>query len=314
LKESKLSYIALALSVGAAAISGLSGMLSVLPNSSKIDVLTEQVQVLTEQNKRLSAIVSEVDMNRIRINELDLGMTAFANVLKIDRRELAKAFNSLKAQQAADAKAATAAQRSSEDKGSSTTTQPAEHQPVPVVSQEMATQEAPEPSTSIEAISTSASAPSQQHSKPAQPAQHTSEPSNSATPLMGADNPFSAGLDNTSAAGDVAQALAVVPALAKSMSIAQVDAVLGKRLSSSWYKPAGEIEGLSTLIQLKMTRNGKVATARIAKSSGNSIFDNSALSAVKSIGTIEEVGQLSDADFKKAYESRPIQFTPQMGR
>ena len=312
MKESKLSYIALALSVGAAAFSGVSGILSVLPNSSKIDALTEQVQVLTEQNKRLSAIVSEVDMNRIRINELDLGMTAFANVLKIDRRELAKAFNSLKAQQAADAKAATAAQRSSEDKGSSTTTQPAEHQPVPVVSQEMATQEAPEPSTSIEAISTSASAPSQQHSKPAQPAQHTSEPSNSATPLMGADNPFSAGLDNTSAAGDVAQALAVVPALAK--SIAQVDIVLGNRLSSSWYKPAGEIEGLSTLIQLKMTRNGKVASARIAKSSGNSIFDNSALSAVKSIGTIEEVGQLSDADFKKAYESRPIQFTPQMGR
>lgn len=311
MKESKLSYIALALSVGAAAFSGVSGILSVLPNSSKIDALTEQVQVLTEQNKRLSAIVSDVDMNRLRINELDIGMNAFANVLKIDRRELAKAFNSLKAQQAADALAAKAAQRSSEDKSNSTTSQAAEHQPAPVVSQEMATQEAPEPSTSIEAISTSASAQSQQHSKLAQPTQHKSEPSNSATPLMGADNPFSVGLVNTST-GDKAQALAVGPALAK--SIAQVDIVLGNRLSSSWYKPAGEIEGLSTLIQLKMTRNGKVASARIAKSSGNSIFDNSALSAVKSIGTIEEVGQLSDADFKKAYESRPIQFTPQMGR
>lgn len=313
MKESKLSYIALALSVGAAALSGVSGMLSVLPNSNKIDVLAKQVQVLTEKNNQLIAMVGDVDMNRLKINELDIGMTAFANVMNIDRRELAKAINTLKARQAADAVAAKAPRQSSEDKG----TQPANQQPVHVVSVDKASQEAPEQANPNAAINTSASTPSQQLSKPAQvteAARHTTEQSISGTPLMGADNPFLAGLENTSAGGNVAQAIAETPALAKSMTIAQVDAVLGKRLSSSWYKPAGEIDGLSTLIQLKMTRNGKVATARIAKSSGNSIFDNSALSAAKSIGTIEEVGQLSDADFKKAYESRPIQFTPQMGR
>lgn len=310
MKESKLSYIALAISVGAAALAGVSGMLSVFPNSSKIDELTQQVSTLTEQNNRLNSLVGVAGENRARINELDVGITAVANVLNIDRAELAKAFTAVKAAQEADALAATAAQQQKDANGdlavSPTAKQQRSDHGVPAEAKSQANPEAPELTGRDSHNAASMPTRSKQDSKTDAP--------KPATPLMGADNPFSAGLDNSNAGGEVSPALAVSPAKGEPLTIAQVDSVLGKRLSSNWYTPAGATEDLNTIIQLKMSRNGKVASVRIGTSSGNSAFDTSALSAVQSLGNIEEVRQLSDADFQKAYASRFIQFTPQMGR
>lgn len=308
LKETKLSYIALAISVGALALCGVSGMLSVFPNSSRIDQLNHQVATLTEQNAQLRALAPHVGGNRARINELDVGLTALANVLKVDSVELSKAIAAVKAAQETEAYAAKLAGRPPEGAVSSTTESPG-NAPLSVSPSQTQGPDTSERQASKRPVSPRGSSP-----KLATDASRRSpEPVSTATPLMGADNPFSAGLDSSNAGGEVSQALAVTPAH-ELMSIAQVDSILGKRLSSNWYKPAGVTDELSALIQLKMSRDGKVATARIGKSSGNSAFDTSALSAVQSIGAIEEVRQLSDADFQKAYASRYIQFTPQMGK
>lgn len=317
MKESKLSYIALTISVGAAAFCGVSGMLSVFPNSSKIDSLTQQVHALKEQNASLMVQVGDAGENRVRINELDVGMTAVANVLKIDRVELAKAFAAVKAGQEAQARAAPEAQQTSEGPSSTTDTQTVNDTVKPISTPKQASLETPEHPDRKVGSTSGVQAPAQSHGKTSQAAEttrRTADSSKPATPLMGADNPFAASLDSTSSVSEEAPALAVEAPKPEPLTISQVDAVLAKRLSSNWYKPPGAADNLSAIIQLKMGRDGQVANVRMGKSSGNTAFDTSALSAVKSIGTIEEVRQLSEADFQKAYASRSIQFTPQMGR
>ncbi|HDS1721844.1 TonB family protein [Pseudomonas putida] len=313
MKESKLSYIALAISVGAAALCGVSAMLSVFPNSSRIDKLSSQVATLSEQNAQLRAVAPYVGDNRSRINELDVGVTALANVLKVDRGELANAIAAVKAAQMAEDRASKPTSKPHEGDGNTTSNQSMQPTLAVSASQTKAGSQAPVP-VGRNTNKPELGQPIDSSAKPPTEAVRHAEAQDKTPPLMGADNPFAAGLENTNAGGEVAPAISVSSANTGSMTIEQVDAVLGKRLSSNWYKPAGVIDGLSTIIQLKMSREGKVATVRIGKSSGNQAFDSSALSAVQSIGSIDEIRKLSDADFKKAYASRSIQFTPQMGQ
>jgi len=127
------------------------------------------------------------------------------------------------------------------------------------------------------------------------------------------DNPFATPTE----VAEVATALSVTAALDSvaeiPVSIAQVDGVLAKRISENWYKPANAAANLSAIVQLKMQRDGKVASVKLTKASGDAAFDKSAINAINSIGFIDEVKRLSDADFQKGYASRSIQFTPQMG-
>lgn len=320
MKDSKLSYLALTCSVGAVLLCGVSSMLSVFPNSSKIDALAHQVQTLTDENGKLRAMAEGGGENRARINELDVGLTALASVMKIDRNELAKAIAAAKGRQEADASAGQAPQRhvqssgtpnapavtASQPQSGSTTTQPA-----PKADASSTTERV----TPVAGIADAQSAGQQSDKPNPSPASsaHQDQQAVANAPLLGDDNPFAQPADTASAGGEVPATLAVAASKTAPVTIAQVDSVLGKRLSSNWYKPAGAADDLSTIIQLKMSRDGKVATVRLSKSSGNAAFDTSAISAVKSIGTIDEVRQLSDADFQKAYASRSIQFTPQMG-
>nr|WP_192963319.1 TonB family protein [Pseudomonas fluorescens]CEK42124.1 TolA protein [Pseudomonas fluorescens SBW25] len=319
MKDSKLGYIALTCSVGAVLLYSVSSMISVFPNSSKIDALSHQVQTLTDENVSLVAAAASNGDNRMRINELDVGLTALANVMKIDRTELARAIAAVKAGREADASADQPPQGSALPDASRSApvlaaarhnVAPESAQPAQIQDQTVAAaQEKP-----VEAKGHNAT--SQQVNKrnvtAAQAAPQPESNSGSAS-LLGADNPFAPPSGTNSAGGEVPGTLEVAASKSEPVTIAQVDSVLGKRLSSNWYKPAGVADDLSTIIQLKMSRDGKVATVRLSKSSGNSAFDNSAINAVKSIGAIDEVRQLTDADFQKAYASRSIQFTPQMG-
>lgn len=321
MKDSKLSYLALTCSVGAVVLCSVSSMLSVFPNSSKIDALSHQVQTLTDENTRLVAAAAAGGENRMRINELDVGLTALANVMKIDRTELARAIAAAKAGQEADASADQPPQHSVQPEVSRTAPVLAAAQPNVAPESDKPAQ--PQEQAIVSAQGNPVSGEAHGHNNPPQQvdkrkvtaAQAAPQPESNvgSASLLGADNPFVSPSDTSSAGGAVPSALEVAASKPEAITIAQVDGVLGKRLSSNWYKPAGAADDLSTIVQLKMSRDGKVATVRLSKSSGNSAFDNSAINAVKSIGTIDEVRQLSDADFQKAYASRSIQFTPQMG-
>lgn len=276
MNESKLTYIALVLGGGALAVSVASAALSALPNSNKIAALAIEVADLRKQNTSLTDQLSIANQNRSRIDELDIGLTAMANVMNIDRQQLAKAMMEMKTADSMNGQAQV--NRAESLKAV---------QPSPV-SKQQATSPA------------GASAGKQSASDPES--------------LIELDNPFAdAPTASILAGGEIPAPIAVVQSGAPKLTIAHVDSILAKRISEKWFQPAGAAANLSALIQMKMTRDGKVDSVVLTRPSGNAEFDTSVINAVKSIGAIAEVQHLSDADFEKAYANRIIQFTPQMG-
>lgn len=120
------------------------------------------------------------------------------------------------------------------------------------------------------------------------------------------DNPFNSAKDESSQAAPLA-------IKAEPYTIERVDAVLGKRLSESWFKPGGNLAKLKAIVEMKVGRDGHIANVRVVQSSGSKPFDVSALNAIQGLGRIDEVAMLSEADYLKAYAKRSIEFTPDMG-
>lgn len=294
--NTKLNYLSLVMAAGAVVVCAATAGLSVLPNSSNISRLQQQVNTLEQEKVTLVAQLAGGLDNRARIDELDVGLTALAQVANIDRDKLGKAIGAIKA---ADAKRKIAV----------ALTDASEAAPA---NKTLATTSTTQPAAATAPTSKPAPAP------PPAPVQNDEQPGENTlvtAPEAPTDNPFAIATDHTGS-GDAPAPLTIAKkkeAPATPLTIAQVDSILAKRISENWYKPANAKDNLNAVIQVKMSRDGKVASVKIEKASGNDAFDNSVINAVNSIMAIKEVGQLSEADYKKAYASRSIQFTPQMG-
>lgn len=295
MNESKLTYIALVLASAAAVVSLATAGLSTLPQGARINALSQQMEVLTRDNKALQDQLETVKQDRTRIDELDVGMVALASVLKVDRVELAKAIAAAKSVDQATPRTAEVPAGQPQAPGAS--------QPAP----------APRPAVA-------STKDNEQPQAPKEPPVHSDKAGQVAS--LGADNPFSGSpeandpptaLTIAVAPQEPAPAQAQVAAPLPPMTIQQVDGVLAKRISENWFKPAGVADNLSAIVQVNMHRDGKVASVKLAKASGSEAFDTSVISSIMSINTLPEVQRLSDSDFKKGYASRAIRFTPQMG-
>lgn len=293
MKESKLTYIALTLAAGAAVVSLATAGLSTFPQGAQIKTLSQQMEALTRDNKALLVQLEAEKQNRARIDELDVGMVALASVLKVDQVELARAIAAAKDVDQATPRTADA---------------PAGQLQAPGASQPAS---APGPAVA----STKDNEPPQ---APKEPPIHSDKGGQVAS--HGADNPFSGSPEANDAPAALTIAVAPqepapapVAAPLPPMTIQQVDGVLAKRISENWFKPAGVADNLSAVVQVNMHRDGKVASVKLAKASGNEAFDTSVMISITSINAIPEVQRLSDSDFKKGYASRAIRFTPQMG-
>lgn len=293
--NTKLSYLALVLSAGALAVCAATAGLSALPNNSNISKLQQQVDALTKSNTELTAELESGIDNRHRIDELDVGLTAITQVANIDPEKLARAIGAIKA---ADAKRAISTPLPGESES---------HQ-ADVAVAPTAPQQVPAPTAKPQPAPGPATASPKEESQQVEQAIAASSESTSY-------NPFAPSAEKA-VSEEIAAPLSVASektAPAPALSIAQVDGILAKRISEKWYKPANAKDNLSAVIQIKMSRDGKVASTKIVKASGDEAYDTSVINAVNSIMAIKEVAQLSEADYKKAYASRSIQFTPQMG-
>ncbi len=97
------------------------------------------------------------------------------------------------------------------------------------------------------------------------------------------------------------------------LTIDDVDGLLVKRISDNWSMPPGDISDLRTELVLKLGRDGAMNTVSVTKSSGNRIFDDSAVGAIMRIKAIPEVAALTDELYQLGYASRNIVFTPELG-
>lgn len=270
---------------------------------SEVAALKNDVAMLRGQAETVSDRGND---NARRISELDYGLTAMVKVQGVNLFDLEKAIKAQKASAAPSpiTQATATVSRSPAVPGQAA--QPATLTPAaPATSavQHEASRQAP-----------SKPAPVPEPSKPkVQDPQPVDNPFTQAASAAGAaasdapvDNPFNPAKDESSQAAP----LAIKP---EPYTIERVDAVLGKRLSESWFKPAGNLAKLKAIVEMQVGRDGHVANVRVVQSSGSKPFDVSALNAIKGLGRIEEVALLSEADYLKAYAKRSIEFTPDMG-
>ncbi len=89
-----------------------------------------------------------------------------------------------------------------------------------------------------------------------------------------------------------------------------LDDLIRIRASAGWARPPGANSSMEVVLQINMLPDGTITNVNIARSSGNAPFDNSAVAAVKNIGRLVEMQELSPSEFNP-YRSFKMTFTPE---
>ncbi len=90
-----------------------------------------------------------------------------------------------------------------------------------------------------------------------------------------------------------------------------LDDLIIKLVSEQWRRPPSARNGMSVEVMIEMLPDGTITNASVTRSSGDSPFDSSAVSAVRSVGRIPEMQQLDRATFDQMYRQRRIIFKPE---
>ena len=90
-----------------------------------------------------------------------------------------------------------------------------------------------------------------------------------------------------------------------------LDDLIVKLVSDNWTRPPSARNGMSVEVLIEMLPDGTITNASVARSSGDSAFDDSAVSAVRKVGRIPEMQQLDRATFDQLYRQRRAVFKPE---
>lgn len=293
----KVGTIALVLGGTSLLVSGLTAALMTVGYGGRIVDLEEKLALMGGTLTKTGLVATDTAG---RVGELDIGLTALARVAKVDPIELSKGIAQERERISSESKAA--------DKPSTS----AESEPAPAATAGSLQGTAPVESAVSQA---KAEEPAQPMLPPPAPA--PDEPmgvQNAALELQEGDNPFAPLTEEAQAESRAAAKPLAIAVKADPVTVEKVDALLARRISESWVKPAGKIDDLSVAVEIRLGRSGNIADAKVLQSSGSKDFDASALAAIRAIGRIEEVSQLSEEDYQAAYAKRSILFTPELGR
>ncbi|MGI3129954.1 cell envelope integrity protein TolA [Halopseudomonas pachastrellae] len=95
---------------------------------------------------------------------------------------------------------------------------------------------------------------------------------------------------------------------------ASFDDVIRRYVSQQWRRPPTARNGMVVEVRLSMLPTGQITDAVVIRSSGDPGFDQSAVQAVKNVGRIPEMQQLSSenpAEFNRLYRQRNLRFRPE---
>ncbi len=79
---------------------------------------------------------------------------------------------------------------------------------------------------------------------------------------------------------DRTQAQTAAAAASQRGEIARFEAIIRQKVERSWTRPANAREGLECVVQVRLVAGGEVLQAVVVRSSGNPLFDRSAINAV----------------------------------
>jgi colicin import membrane protein len=105
--------------------------------------------------------------------------------------------------------------------------------------------------------------------------------------------------------------LAVLNALASEKAAANVLDAMTTRITRAWRRPVAFRGGLEVYLRMSLASNGELVDVRIVKTSGDVLFDRSALTAVQRAAPFNEVKQFDAATFEEKFRSLTVKFRPE---
>jgi len=88
------------------------------------------------------------------------------------------------------------------------------------------------------------------------------------------------------------------------------DDLIRQLVSQNWSRPPSARNGMTVVVQINMLPDGTITNATVARSSGDTAFDSSAVTAVRNVGKVVEMQGLSPSEFNP-YRSFKMTFTPE---
>jgi len=87
--------------------------------------------------------------------------------------------------------------------------------------------------------------------------------------------------------------------------------LINERVRAAWIRPPNAKNGMKTKLNIHFLPNGELRDVFIIESSGDSIFDNKTVDAVRRVRRIEELAELSSSIFERNFRQIDIIFNPQ---
>ena len=113
-------------------------------------------------------------------------------------------------------------------------------------------------------------------------------------------------------AANQAQAAAQSEALsAENQLIAQYTAIIREIVSNNWIQPPNTRNGMQVLINIRLVPTGEIVSSVVVQSSGDAVFDRSALQAVEKAGNFPELRDLPNAVFERNFRNFTLMFSPE---
>lgn len=89
-----------------------------------------------------------------------------------------------------------------------------------------------------------------------------------------------------------------------------LDDLIAKLVKSNWRVPLGSDKKMQVTLNIGMLPDGTITTVSVTNSSGNPVFDNTAVAAVRAIGRIPQMQELDRPSFESMYRQRDFIFSP----
>ena len=105
--------------------------------------------------------------------------------------------------------------------------------------------------------------------------------------------------------------LALSTALASEKAAANTLDAMTTRITQAWRRPVAFKGGLEVYLCMSLASNGELVDVRIVKTSGDVLFDRSALTAVNRAAPFDEVKRFDAATFEKKFRSLTVKFRPE---
>ena len=106
--------------------------------------------------------------------------------------------------------------------------------------------------------------------------------------------------------------LTVLERLAAEKAMVSVLDAMTTRITRSWVRPPNARTGLEAYFRLALSTNGEIEDVRIVRSSGDKVFDKSALAAAKRAAPFKETLQFSPRVFEEKFRTLTVLFRPDM--